>query len=154
MSGMVAEKTNSVMAATFLRLPRSAKTATGMPQPIWATAPAKITAPMPTPLRWKELLMLGERMPMPLTMVSVTMADTVSRTSGENPPSRRMPMSGGGLPSPVPGMSATSATAALSRLLLTAAARSSSGTTKLKRGFSPSNIACSPTSGSPIAAPR
>jgi len=143
-----------VIAATFFRLPRSAKTATGMPQAIWATAPAKMTAPIPTPLRWKEFLILGERMPMPLTMVSVTMADTVSRTRGENPPSRRMPRSGGGLPSPVPGMRATSATAALSRLLLTAAARSSSGTMKLKRGFSPSNIACSPTSGSPIAATR
>ncbi len=154
MSGTVAEKMSSVTAATFLRLPRSANTATGIPQPIWATAPTKITAPNPASLRWNEVLISGPTTPMPLTMVSVTVAASVSRIRGENPYSRRTPMSGGGLPSPVPGMSATSATAALSRLLATASASSSSGTTKLKRGCSPSNIACSPTSGSPIAATR
>ena len=51
------------MAATFLRLPRSANTATGMPQPIWATAPTKITAPRPASLRWKDALDLGAQDP-------------------------------------------------------------------------------------------
>ena len=56
-----------------LRLPRSANTATGIPQAIWATAPTKITAPSPASLRWNDFWISGPRMPMPLPMVSVTM---------------------------------------------------------------------------------
>ena len=44
-------------------------------------------------------------------------------------------MSGGGLPSPVPGTRAMSATASLSRLLATASGSSSSGTVKSKSGL-------------------
>ena len=77
MRGITAEKTSRVIAATFLRLPRSANTATGIPQAIWAMAPAKITAPRPAALRWNELLISGPITPMPFTMVSVTMAAPV-----------------------------------------------------------------------------
>ena len=59
MIGTVTEKMSRVMAATFFRLPRSANTATGIPQAIWATAATKITAPRPASLRWNELLDLG-----------------------------------------------------------------------------------------------
>ena len=66
MNGTVQEKISRVTAATTLRLPRSAHTATGRPQAIWDTPPTKATAPRPVSLRWNERWMSGARVPMAL----------------------------------------------------------------------------------------
>ncbi len=69
MSGTMHEKISRVTAATTLRLPRSAHTATGSPQAIWDTPPTKATAPRPASLRWNERWMSGASVPMPLEKV-------------------------------------------------------------------------------------
>ena len=66
----------------------------------------------------------------PLLTMPGTNAAIVMSASGAKPLVRKIPASGGGLPSPVPGISAMSATTSGSRCRLTASFRSSSGTVK------------------------
>ena len=136
MSGANAAKMSKVTAATTLRLPRSAATATGSPQPIWATAAAKVRAPRPASLRWNDLSMSGPSSPIPLLKVPVTREASVNRPRGATPCLRSTPVIDGGFPSPVPGTSSMPATASRSRCWLTASLRSSSGTVNSNKAWS------------------
>ena len=147
MNGTVHEKISNVTAATTLRLPRSAHTATGRPHAIWATPPTKATAPSPVSLSRNDRWMSGASVPMAFENVPGMRAAMVSRTSGATPNFWRTPHNRGGLPVPVPGTRSRSATASRSRLLLTASTSSSSGTVKSKSGACPPGSPTRPLSG-------
>ncbi len=85
---------------------------------------------------WNESCRLRPIRLMPFPNVPGISAATVIMTSGDQPEVWRMPNSGGGLPSPVPGMSVTSASTSGSRACCTASRRRSSGTAKSKSGSS------------------
>ena len=76
------EKTSRATAATTLRLPRSAHSASGTAHSSWATAATKVTAPRAASWMWKECSRLLPMSEMPLPKVSGTMAAAVSSTSG------------------------------------------------------------------------
>ncbi len=80
-------------------------------------------------------------MAMPLPKLPGTMAAAVSSTRGAKPLFRRIPISGGGLPSPVPGITSRAAMSPGFPLLATTSFSSSSGTAKSNSGAS--SMGCS-----------
>ena len=130
MRGANTEKVSRATPATTLRLPRSAHTARGTAHRSWATEATKVTAPRAASWMWNECSRLVPMMAMPFWKLLGTSAAAVSRTRGAKPWLRRIPTRGGGLPSPVPGITPMSATTSGSWLLATTSSSSSSGTAK------------------------
>ena len=120
--------------ATTLRLPRSAHSASGTAHKSCETWAMKATAPSAAFDMWNDVSRSRPTRLMPLPNVPGTSAAAVMRTSGAYPDVRRMPTRGGGFPSPVPGMTARSATTSGSFTLVTASRSKSSGTAKSKSG--------------------
>src|SRR6516162_10173600 len=127
-------KMSSATPATSLRLPRSAHTARGTAHKSCDTCAMKATAPSDALDMWNDVWRLCPISVIPLPKVPGTSAAAVIRTSGAYPDDLRMPTSGGGLPSPVPGMTATSATTSGSLTCVTASRKRSSGTAKSNSG--------------------
>ena len=75
-------KTSRAMAATFLRLPRSAHTARGTAQRSWDTWAMKATAPNDALDMWNEVSRFLPIRAIPLPKVPGTSAAAVSRTRG------------------------------------------------------------------------
>ncbi len=121
-----------------MRLPRSLASAIGRAKMNWEAAAANTTAPRAASLMWNDFWMSGASSPNPLSIVSVTSAARVKRLTPAIPCCRRMGSIGGGLPSPVPGMSWRSATdsATPAPPCAIASESSSSGTAKSSSGWS------------------
>ena len=128
--------TSSATAATTLRLPRSAHTARGTAHRSWDTWAMKATAPSDAFDMWNDVSRLRPIRVMPFPNVPGTSAAAVMSTRGAQPDWLRIPTSGGGLPSPVPGITAKSATTLVSLTWATASCRRSSGTAKSNNGAS------------------
>ena len=127
-------KMSRAMAATTLRLPRSAHTASGTAHSSWDTWAMNATAPSDAFDMWNDVWRLFPISVMPLPKVPGTIAAAVINTRGAYPEVLRMPISGGGLPSPVPGMTSRSATTSGSLTCDTASRSRSSGTANSNSG--------------------
>ncbi len=77
-----AAKTSRAMAATFLRLPRSAHTASGTAHRSWDTWAMKATAPSEALDMWNEVSRFLPMRAIPLPKVPGTRAAAVRRTRG------------------------------------------------------------------------
>ena len=75
-------KTSSATAATTLRLPRSAHSASGTAQSSWDTWAMKATAPSDALDMWKDVSRFLPTRAIPLPKVPGTNAAAVRRTSG------------------------------------------------------------------------
>ena len=70
---------------TRRRLPRSAHSASGSPQPIWATATTNVTAPSEASWMWNDFSRSGPSTLRPAPMVLGTNAAAVITASGAKP---------------------------------------------------------------------